>query len=94
LWYFVEKPRICFLSHNFGTKNVRKPIKGSKDSDYSLVSKQNLSQKTGLLGWSPGPGNLGQKMCKPMPIVTSPTKTQHPKLSNLKNLNYKTFPNP
>jgi len=27
-----------------------------------------------------------------MPIVTSPTKTQHPKLPNIfKNLNYKTF---
>jgi len=29
-----------FLDHNFGTKNARKPIKGSEDSDYSIVSKK------------------------------------------------------
>jgi len=37
LWDFIEKTKIWFLSHNFGTSNARKPIKPSKDSDYSLV---------------------------------------------------------
>ena len=35
-----------FFGHNFWTTNIRKPIKGSKDSYYNLVSK-NLSQKIG-----------------------------------------------
>jgi len=32
-------PKFVLLGHNFWTRNVRKPIKGFKDSDYSLVSK-------------------------------------------------------
>jgi len=28
------------LSHNSGTRNARKPIKSSKSSDHSLVSKE------------------------------------------------------
>jgi len=35
----------CFLWHNFSSRYARKPIKGSKDSDDSLVSKNNLSEK-------------------------------------------------
>jgi len=31
---------VWFLWHNFGSRYARKPIKGSKDSDDSLVSKQ------------------------------------------------------
>ena len=34
-----------FLSHNFGSRYASKLIKGSKDTDHSLVSKKNLSQK-------------------------------------------------
>jgi len=30
----------CFLCHNFGSRHARKPIKGSKDSDDSLVLKK------------------------------------------------------
>jgi len=33
-----------FLSHNFGFKNATKPIMGSKDSDYSLVSKKMMQR--------------------------------------------------
>jgi len=36
-----------FLIHNFGSRYARKPIKGSKDSDDSLVSKTNLIEKIG-----------------------------------------------
>jgi len=31
----------CFLWHNFGSRYARKPIKGSKGSNDSLVSKKN-----------------------------------------------------
>jgi len=67
--------RPCFfnqnlgLGHNFVSRNARKLIKGSKGSDYSLVSNKSLSQKTGSLGWRPGP------MRKPVPLMTSPTKS-------------------
>jgi len=49
------------LSYNFDSRNARKPIKLSTDSDYSLVSKKNLSQKMARYGGAPGPGKLGQK---------------------------------
>jgi len=41
--------------------HARKPIKGSEDSDDSLVSKKILIQKLGLLDWRLRPGKLGQK---------------------------------
>jgi len=34
-----------FLCHNFGSKYARKPMKGSKDSNGSLVSKTNRAKK-------------------------------------------------
>jgi len=42
-FYFF--PKILFLSHYFGTRNARKPIKPSNDSVYSLVSKIIFRQK-------------------------------------------------
>jgi len=30
----------CFLGHTFGSRYAKMPIKGSKDSDDSLVSKK------------------------------------------------------
>jgi len=38
-----------FSWHNFGFRYARKPSKGFKDSDDSLVSKKNLSEKNGSL---------------------------------------------
>jgi len=35
---------LFILDHNFGTRNARKSIKGSKDSDSSLVSSKNFSE--------------------------------------------------
>ena len=68
----------CFLWHNFGSRYARKPIKGSKDSDDSLASKQNLSQKFGSFDWRPWPGKVGHKSAKTPPLVTSPQ--ENPKL--------------
>jgi len=64
-----------FLIHNFGFRYARKPIKGSKDSDYSLVTKTNLSEKIGQLVWRLGPGKGG----KNTPLVTTPQETPKPK---------------
>jgi len=50
-----------FLWHNFGSRYAGKPIKGSKDSDNSLVSTKNLNETIGSLDWHPGPRKLGQK---------------------------------
>ena len=42
------------LDHNFWTRNVRKSIKGSKDSDSSLVSNENFSETLWPSGWALG----------------------------------------
>jgi len=44
---------LLFLGHNLWTRNVRKPIKDSKDSDYSLVFSKSLSKKIPSYGWCP-----------------------------------------
>jgi len=67
-----------FSGHNFSTRNTRKPIKGSKNSDSSLVSNKNLSQKIPSSSWAQGQ-NLSQNGLEPIPL-TSPTKKQNPKL--------------
>jgi len=61
-----------FVGHNVQTTNVRKPVKGSKDSDWRLVFKLQSNNWPLVLG--PGPGNLGQKGLKHTPILTSPQK--------------------
>jgi len=60
-----------FLWRNFGSRYARKPTKGSKDSDDSLVYKQSLSQKIGSLDWRLGPSKVGHKNAKTPPFVTS-----------------------
>jgi len=50
-----------FLGHNFLTTNARKPIKGSKNPIFSLLSIKNMSQKIPSCSWCPESGNLGQK---------------------------------
>jgi len=49
-----------FLSHNFCSVNVGKPIKGSKDSDDSLDSKKNVSHKIARWVSSQGPVKLAE----------------------------------
>jgi len=52
---------MCFLSATFGTRNARKPIKGSKDSDYSLVSKTNWAKR--LARWFCARSRLFRPKC-------------------------------
>ena len=68
----------CFLGHNFWTRNARNPIKGSKDSDCSLVSTKNLRQNW-LLWLEPRALWPQPKMPKPTPLMISPTKHTKPK---------------
>jgi len=48
--------KFWFLVHNVGSRYARKSIKGSKDSDDSLVSKKTLSQK--LAHWIGAQGRV------------------------------------
>jgi len=54
----------CFLWHNFGSRYARKPIKGFKDSDDSVVSKTNFRKNIDRLDWRPGPDKVGHKKGK------------------------------
>jgi len=54
---------LFILGHNFWTRNVRKSIKGSKDSDSSLVSNENFSETLWPSGWA-----LGQATCAKMTL--------------------------
>jgi len=45
---------LFILDHNFRTRNARKSIKGSKDSDSSLVSSENFSETLFPSGWALG----------------------------------------
>jgi len=45
---------LFILDHNFRTRNVRKSIKGSKDSDSSLVYNENFSETLWPSSWALG----------------------------------------
>jgi len=45
-------PKFFILDHNFWTRNVKKSIKGWKDSNFSLVSNENLSETLWPSGWA------------------------------------------
>jgi len=45
---------LFILDHNFWTRNARKSIKGSKDSDLSLDSNENFRETLWPSGWAPG----------------------------------------
>jgi len=71
----------CFFIHNFDYRYARKPFKGSKDANFSLVSKKNFSQKNGSMDWGPGKG--GQKNAKTLPLVTFPPANTKPITKNV-----------
>ena len=68
------------VDHNIWTRNARKSIKGSKDSDSSLVSNENFSETLWPSGWALGQATWAkmtlkllhlwrksQKICNPQP---------------------------
>jgi len=46
----------CFFVHNFSYRYARNSFKGSKDTDFGLVSAKILSQNIGSMGCGPGSG--------------------------------------
>jgi len=52
---------LFILDHNFWTRNARKSIKGSKDSDSSLVSNETFSETLWPSSWA-----LGRATCAKM----------------------------
>jgi len=71
------------LTHNFGSRYARNPIKGSKDSDDHLVSKETLSQKIGSLVRRPEWGEFSQQDEKTPSLVTTHTENPKPKIKNI-----------
>jgi len=53
-------------------------IKGSKDSDSSLVSNENFSETLWLSGWALGQATMSQNDPKTTSLMTSVTKNPHP----------------
>jgi len=53
--------QILVIFANFQTRNPRQPIKGSKDSDFSIVvSSKNVSEILPSCSWGQRPSNLSQ----------------------------------
>jgi len=77
---------LFILDHNLGTRNARKSIEGSKDSDSSLVSNENLSKILLSSGWALGQATW-DKMAKNLPhLCRHSQKTWNPKLKNFFSL--------
>jgi len=71
---------LYILDHNFWTRNARKSIKGSKDSDSSLLANKSFSEILWSSGWALGQvtwakmaskllhlWHHSQKICNPQP---------------------------
>ena len=88
MFWFLSKTG--FLCHSFGSRCARKPNKASKDSDHSLVSKKNLSQKTAHRIGAQGRVNLAKntKTCSHYEVTQR--KAQTKTKTTFFNQNYKT----
>jgi len=68
------------MGHNFGSRYARKPIKCSKDSDHSLVSKKKLEPKHRLIWLAPRAGKIGQKYVETSLLWRPTQRTPNTKL--------------
>jgi len=57
---FELGPKLGFWPIIFGYRYANKSIQGSIDADFDLVFNKILSQKSGSMGWGPGPAKGGQ----------------------------------
>jgi len=78
----VKLSILCFFGYNFWTRNARKPIKGSKNSYFSLVYTKNTSKIIPSCSWGPLLDNLGQKGWNQPPLWHHPQKPWNPKPIN------------
>jgi len=78
---FYEKfgswPKTGFLTHDFGHRNASKSIKGSIDTDFSLVFKKTLSQKNGSMDWGQVQVAKNSKTCLHCDVTSSKCKTEN-----------------
>jgi len=74
---------LFILDHNFSTRNARKSIKGSKDSDSSLVSNENCSETLWPNGWA-----LGQATWAKMTLKVLHLWHQSQKICTLNQKNF------
>ena len=91
---FVEVeflPHFWFLSHHFGSRYARKPIKGFKDLDDSLDSKKNWSQKMVRYVAAQVQVKLAKK-CKPPPLMTSPKENTKSKSNRFFSIKTRRLP--
>jgi len=76
------------LRHKCGSRYAKKAIKVSKDSDDSLDTNKNLSQKNGSVGLRPRPDNLSQKH---RPLCRHPQRNPNSTRNKfVSNMNWKT----
>ena len=64
IWLISWLINLFILDHNFWTRNARKSIKGSKDSDSSLVSNENFSKTLWPSGWALGQATWAKMTAK------------------------------
>jgi len=69
---------LFILDHNFWTRNARKLIKGSKDSDSSLFLMKPSAKHFGLAVGLKARGNMSQNNSKTTSLMMSVTKNPHP----------------
>jgi len=69
---------LFILDHNFWTRNARKSIKGSKDSDSSLVSNENFTETLWPSGWALGQAAWAKMTLKLFHLWRHSQKTRTP----------------
>jgi len=74
---------LFILDQNFSTRNVEKLIKGSKDSDSSLVSNKNFSETLWPSGWALGQVTWAKMALKLLHLWRHSQKVRNPQRKTL-----------
>jgi len=73
---------LFILDHKFSTRNARKLIKDSKDSDSSLASNENFSEILWPSGWALGPATWAKTAQKLLHLWCHSQKSRNPQPKN------------
>jgi len=74
---------LFILDQKFWTRNARKSIKGSKDSDSSLLSNENFSETLWPSGWTVGQVTWAKMTLKLLHLWCHSQKIHNPQPKNL-----------
>jgi len=85
---------LFILDHNFWTRNARKSINGSKDSDSSLVSNENFSETLWPSGWALGQATWAKMTPKLLHYDVTHKKSATPYPKNFFQVQYTRLANP